>query len=258
MSLTLDHLTTPPRLDAPRIADVGFGGILVTFSDVLSDTANNAALAFRAAIDALALKGVIETSTSLTSTFVSYDPLILARDELSRTLQNLVESQNWGSAVLTMHRKRWLIPAVFGGDVYGPQLKEASELAGVTPERAVAEICSNPLRVLTLGFAPGQPYLGSLPAHWDIPRQSGLTKRVPVGAITVAIRQIVLFAASTPTGWRQVGACGFQGFRPQSEEPFAFSPGDEVLFRSVEADEYEDILSRDRSGSGGATWEALS
>jgi len=241
----------------PRIVDVGISGMLVTFSDVLSDHANTAALAFRAAVDALGLVGVSETSTSLTSTFVTYDPLVMARDALRARLFELAHDCDWGAAALPTNRALWTIPSVFGGEDAGPQLEEAARLAGVSPDEAVSEFCAKPLRVMTLGFAPGQPYLGSLPQNWDIPRQTGLTKRVPVGAITVAIRQIVLFSTSTPTGWRQVGRCGFEAFRPDDPQPFALSPGDEIRFRSVSEREFDDLQSHDQSGNGGAVREEM-
>ncbi|MBT8414728.1 MAG: allophanate hydrolase subunit 1 [Boseongicola sp.] len=231
--------------------------MLVTFSDVLTDGANGAALAFRAAVEDLDLKGVSETSTSLTSAFVTFDPLVLEREALRRTLSELVEDRDWLTAKLPGNRVRWIIPSLFGGDVTGPQLEEAARLADVSAEDAILELCAKPLRVMTLGFAPGQPYLGSLPENWAIPRQTGLTKRVPVGAITVAIRQIVLFSTSTPTGWRQVGICGFKAFRREAEQPFALRPGDEIQFQPVLEQEYDDIQARDQSGDGGATHEIL-
>jgi len=231
--------------------------MLVTFSDVLTDGANGAALAFRAAVEDLDLKGVSETSTSLTSAFVTFDPLVLKREALRRTLSELVEDRDWLTAKLPGNRVRWIIPSLFGGDVTGPQLEEAARLADVSAEDAILELCAKPLRVMTLGFAPGQPYLGSLPENWAIPRQTGLTKRVPVGAITVAIRQIVLFSTSTPTGWRQVGICGFKAFRREAEQPFALRPGDEIQFQPVLEQEYDDIQARDQSGDGGATHEIL-
>ncbi|WP_366141689.1 carboxyltransferase domain-containing protein [uncultured Boseongicola sp.] len=248
---------SPDMSAFPRIVDVGLCGMLVTFSDVLTDGANSAALAFRAAVEALGLDGVSETSTSLTSTFVTYDPLLLARDALRARLQELTEDRVWSAAPLPTNRVLWTIPAVFGGEEAGPQLEEAARLAGVSPDVAVAELCAKPLRVMTLGFAPGQPYLGSLPKNWDIPRQSGLTKRVPIGAITVAIRQIVLFSTSTPTGWRQVGKCGFHAFRPNAPEPFALKPGDEIRFRSVSAQDFANLQAGDQSGDGGAIREGL-
>ncbi len=90
----------------------------------------------------------------------------------------------------------------------------------------------------TIGFAPGQPYLGELPQAWDIPRQTDLTPRVPEGAVTVAIRQIVLFAVSSPTGWWHLGQTTLQLFRPEAEMPFLLRPGDEVQFDSVDAERF--------------------
>ena len=247
------HSHTSNASGFPHIVDVGLNGMLVTFSDVLTDDANGAALAFREAVNDLDLDGISETSTSLTSAFVTFDPLVLEQAVLRDALHELAEDRDWSKATLPANRVRWIIPAVFGGDVTGPQLEEAARLADVSAEEAITELCAKPLRVMTLGFAPGQPYLGSLPENWAIPRQTGLTKRVPVGAITVAIRQIVLFSTSAPTGWRQVGLCGFKAFRREAAQPFALRPGDEIQFRAVSAAEYDDIQARDQSGDGGAS-----
>ncbi len=240
----------------PQIRNVGLSGVLVSFSDTLSEAGNRAALAFRARIQAEAFTGVLETATSLTSTFVSFDPDQITRGKIYGYLSSLLESESWENAALPNNRRLWRIPAVFGGD-FGPQLEQAALLAGLTAEQAVQDITASRLRVMTIGFAPGQPYLGSLSDHWDIPRQTGLTRRVPVGAIVVAIRQLVLFTAETPTGWRHVGQTGFRGFRPDTNNPFALSPGDEVQFSSVDAREYVEICAQDQTGDGGARWEAL-
>lgn len=242
--------------DFPRIVDVGLTGMLVTFSDELTEPLNRAALAFREAVDNLKLEGLVETSTSLTSAFVSYDPLVLSRDVLRLRLSELAAERDWTEAIMLGKRCLWTIPAIFGGEA-GPQLREASDLAKVDEDVAVAQLCAEPLRVMTLGFAPGQPYLGSLPENWNIPRQTGLTKSVPIGAITVAIRQIVLFSTSTPTGWRQVGLCGFRAFRPEAEAPFALRPGDEIRFHSVSHDEFQELQERDSTGEGGAVCEVI-
>jgi len=241
----------------PKFVSVGLNGLLITFADHLTDDANRAALALRAGIDALGIEGVSETTTSLTSTFVIYDPQILPQDALRSQIETLLAGRDWGAGKLPANRRLWHIPAVFDDPEHGPQLAEAARLAGVDPAEAVAQICRDPLRVLTIGFAPGQPYLGTLPENWNIPRQTGLTKQVPMGAITVAIRQIVLFAGPSPTGWRQVGQCGFRLFRPESEAPFVLSAGDEIKFFPVSAAEFAEICNADTTGDAGATWEAL-
>ncbi|WP_224814154.1 allophanate hydrolase subunit 1 [Hasllibacter sp. MH4015] len=238
----------------PRIRNVGVDGLLVSFADALSEPANRAALAFRQALEREGWDGVEETSTSLVSTYVRFDPLAVDFADLRARVEAVLGDRDWTDAELPEGRKLWRIPTVYEGD-YAPQLEEAAAMAGLSPEAALAEISTTRVRVQTIGFAPGQPYLGPLPEAWDIPRQTELTKQVPVGAVTVAIRQIVLFSVSAPTGWRQVGQTAFQLFRKDDDAPFVPRPGDEVLFDPVGADAFDNL--RASGPDGGATWTRL-
>ena len=138
-----------------------------------------------------------------------------------------------------------------------PQLEEAAKVAGLDPDEAIRQLSTTQVRVLTIGFAPGQPYLGELDPVWNIPRQQALTKSVPAGALVVAIRQLVVFTSATPTGWRHVGQTAFRTFRQSDARPFALTPGDELVFPAVSVAEYEKIIAQDTSGNGGAEREAI-
>ncbi len=242
-----------PAPDFPRIRDVGLSGLLVTFADTMSEPANRAALAFRAAVEAAGWDGTGETATSLTSAFIRYDPAALDRGALHGLVSDLLASRDWTRAPLPPGRRLWRIPVVLGGE-HGPQLDEAAEAAGLTPDRAAQEIAAARTRVLTIGFAPGQAYLGELPAHWNIPRQKDLTLSVPQGALVTAIRQLIVFARPTPTGWRHVGQTAFRSFRPGTDTPFPLNPGDEIAFDPVPAADLPALEGRE---DGGATSEAL-
>ena len=242
--------------DTPQIRTVGLSGLLVTFAQKITEPANRAALAFRAAVDAQDWPEVSETSTSLVSTFLAVDLATTPADAMKERLQELLKSRNWLDAPLPEGRTLWQVPTLYGTDL-APQLEEAAEVAGVDPDAAVKEISESRVRVLTIGFAPGQPYMGELSKTWDIPRQQGLTKSVPAGALIVAIRQLIVFTNAAPTGWRHIGQTAFKTFRPDNDQPFTLSPGDELTFPPITRAEYEDILAKDPSGLGGATREAL-
>ncbi|WP_161556073.1 carboxyltransferase domain-containing protein [Mangrovicoccus ximenensis] len=152
-------------------------------------------------------------------------------------------------------QRRWHIPVAFGGN-HGPQLAEVAELAGTREEEAVRQICAAELRVLAIGFAPGQPYIGLLPERWNFPRMSALNPEVPAGALTIAVRQIVMFTAASPTGWRQVGRAAFRNFLPGREPPVPLRAGDAIRYVPVSADEYETLAAAE-DGLGGATLEVL-
>lgn len=114
----------------------------------------------------------------------------------------------------------------------------------------MADLTAARVRALAIGFAPGLPYMGPLPEHWDIPRQTALTPVSPAGAVVVAVRQLIIFPAPTPTGWRQVARTGFRAFRPGAAAPFPLSAGDEVRFRAVDAAEFEALVAADPEGGG--------
>lgn len=233
---------------------LGPDGILVRFSDRLEEPANRAALAFRAMLDEAQFEGVVETATSLTSVYLRFRPDIVSRAALGEQVQSALAMADWMTSPLPKGRRLWHIPAVFGNE-HGPGLEAAAELAGVTAEAAVAEVTAQTLRVLALGFAPGQPYLGFLPSHWSIPRQTEVTPEVPRGAVVVAVRQVIPFANAAPTGWRQIGRTGFRCYDADASPPMPLRPGDEVRFHSVTASELDRLTADSR---GGAEAEALS
>lgn len=239
------------------IRTVGLAGILVTFAEKMSEPANRAALAFRAAVTSEDWPEVRETSLSLVSVFMSVDLVVCDIASLQDRIEALLATQDWYSAPLPRGRTLWHVPTVYGTDL-APQLEDAAALAGLDPDEAVRQLSHARVRVLTIGFAPGQPYLGELDPVWNIPRQQSLTQSVPVGALVTAIRQLIVFSAATPTGWRHVGQTAFQTFRPSATQPFPLSVGDEMVFPEVRKSELEAIRAKDDTGHGGADREALS
>lgn len=249
-------MTQTPQSDRwPSVRTVGVDGLLVSFADTLSEPANRAALAFRSELEKDAPDGLEEVSTSLVSTYLRFDPLAVPHAHMQGAVETILQSRDWYSVSLPEGRRLWQIPTVYGTDL-APQLQDAADLAGLSVEDAIASISATRVRVQTIGFAAGQPYLGELPPDWDIPRQTQLTARVPIGALTVAIRQLVLFSVSTPTGWRHIGQTAFRAFRPDSETPFVLRPGDEVQFEAVSREVYETLQGQ--GPDGGATWVPVS
>ena len=244
---------TQPTPEFPVIRTGGVDGLLVSFGDRLSEPANRAALAFRAAVEGEGWEGVEETSSTLVSCFVRFDPLRLPHEVLRAKVDRLLKGRSWFDAVLPGGRRFWRIPTVYGTDL-APQLSQAAAAAGMREDAAVASLSGARVRVQALGFAPGQPYLGELPQAWDIPRQSQLSKPVAQGALVVAIRQLVLFGVSAPTGWQHVGQRAITLFQPGADEPVLLRPGDEVQFIATDAASLENMR---RDPNGGATFERI-
>lgn len=236
----------------PELRPLGVDGILVRFARSLTQEANARALSFRDQMETAGIAGVTEVASSLVSVRVGFDPGVTDRLAVTRAIE----------AVLAVHetpdtspRRLWRIPAAFGPE-FAPQLADTAAQAGLTQAQAISEIEAAVLRVIAIGFAPGQPYLGMLPDHWNIPRQSTLTENLPRGALITAVRQLIIWAADAPTGWRHIGQTAFRVYLPETAQPFAFTPGDAVQFLAVSDTEFCDIRSNTDT-NGGATCEVL-
>lgn len=242
----------PGNTEWPVVLPQGVDGAVVRFSDRLTEASNRAALALAAALARGVVPGVEEASSALASVYARFggDPV-----KGFAALSRLVAEEDFTQAALPGGRTLWRIPTAFGGGS-GPALEEVAAATGHTADSAIADLTGQALRVLAIGFAPGQPYLGELPPAWNIPRLDRLVD-VPQGAVVVAIRQAVLFANASPTGWRHVGQTAFRCFRPERERPFPLAPGDEVIFHAVSDEALENIRASDTGGDGGATAEAL-
>ncbi|WP_308915015.1 5-oxoprolinase subunit B family protein [Jannaschia sp. LMIT008] len=239
--------------DFPRIEPLGEAAWLVRFADRLDDGANRACLAFRAGLLTDPPDNVAETASSLGSVLVRMDDPRGA-DAVLSALERRLADRDW-QAVPLPPRRLWRIPCCYDGDA-APEIEEAAALAGLSVPDAVAALSTTRVRVLALGFVPGMPYLGTLPPEWDLPRRSDLTPRVPEGALVVAVRQLVLFGTSSPTGWRQVGLTAFGCFRQDRDPPIALRAGDEVVFPAIDAEHLTDLQGA-ADGLGGSVAEDL-
>ena len=238
----------------PKIANVGLSGVIVSFSDTMGEAANWAAIAFRVAVEAAAWKDVTETSSTLVSCFVAVDLTTTEFEDIRARLITLLGTRDWLAAAPPPGRKLWTLPMCFGTE-RAPQLGEAAKAAGVTEAEAKAALAAARTRVITIGYAPGQPYLGLLDPMWNLPRQAELTPSVPAGALVIAIRQFVIFTATMPTGWRHIGQTAFRTFDPDRAQPVVLSPGDEIKFSPLTDTELAELEQGD--SLGGATWQPI-
>jgi len=248
---------TDPGDTAPEILPFGQAGVLVRMARTPSDQAAAAAQACARALTGMNLAGVRDVATSLTSVLLEFDHGVTSRGALLDAIRPMLEGTDWNTLTAPAPNRLWRIPATFGGD-HGPDLSRVAKTVGCTPSGAIDALVAPGLRVLSIGFAPGQPYIGFLGSDWALPRLSEITPHVPAGAIVTAVRQLVLFANPSPTGWQHVGQTAFRPFLLTRHEPVLLRAGDAIRFEPISASEHDTLAANDPDGLGGARCEALS
>lgn len=247
--MTAEAALTPAALPA------GLDGVLLRFALTPEPRAMAAAQRLAADLDRNLPPGVTEIAPGLVSVLLRFDRSVTARAVLSRLVLARAEAIAADPPTLPAPARRWTIPAAFGGE-NGPQLAEVAQAVGKSEAAALEEVCTADLRVLAIGYAPGQPYLGLLPEPWNLPRMRELNPQVPAGALVAAVRQLVMFTAISATGWRQIGLTGFRAFDPAREVPMPLKPGDSVRYAAVPASELATLMASG-DGLGGARLEVL-
>lgn len=218
----------------PRLLPLGDGAVIVQFGDEVDAATHARVLGFVQALAAARavgrLPGVGEWVPAFASVTVIGDDATetdaAARDaELLAIARQVVPAQASG--------RRWCLPACFDAEL-APDLAELAAARGLAAAEVVDLVVATPLRVYMLGFMPGFPYMGDLPAVLDSPRRASPRARVPERSIAVAGRMAAVYPWASPGGWHLIGRTPARLFDPAAPEPALLQAGDRVRWQPVD------------------------
>jgi inhibitor of KinA len=129
------------------------------------------------------------------------------------------------------------IPVCYGGD-FGPDLTAVAERAGLSPDEAAQLHQRTEYRVHAIGFLPGFPYLGGLPARLRTPRRASPRLQVPAGSVAIGGAQTGIYPLASPGGWNLIGRTPLALFRAEAHPSARLRVGDRVKFRPLSPEEF--------------------
>lgn len=216
----------------------GDTAVVVEFGDRVDRELSERVLGLSAAVHVANVNGVVECVPTYRSLMVLHDPLAISSAELIRTLELLVER----GATARRDARLWLIPASYD-EAHAPDLADVAVRTGLSEDEVIALHTSAVFHVYMIGFSPGFPYMGDLPASLVLPRRTDPRVKVPAGSIAIAAGQTAVYPVESPGGWHLIGATPVRLFDVQWPEPALLAPGDKVRFVRVSQDEFEEIRS---------------
>jgi inhibitor of KinA len=223
----------------PQLLDLGDGALTLEFGDRIDADLNARVIAARDALAAMHLDGVSDLVPTWRSLTVHFDPLRVDRNTLSAQLQLAAQAAPQQSALAT----RWLIPVSFGGES-GPDLAQVAQASGRSEAEVVEAVCASEFRVFLIGFLPGFPYLGELPAWLHLPRRATPRTTVPANSLAIAGAQAAIYPWQSPGGWHLLGQTPVRLFDvSDAARPALLAPGDSVRFRAVDHDEFSRLVA---------------
>jgi inhibitor of KinA len=96
--------------------------------------------------------------------------------------------------------------------------------------------------VYAIGFCPGFPYLGYLPATLSgVPRLPGPRLRVEAGSVGLTGRQTGIYTMVRPGGWNLIGLTPLQ-LVDVADNYFPLRTGDRVRFERIDEAQYRQLF----------------
>jgi KipI family sensor histidine kinase inhibitor len=232
----------------PLLLDAGDGALTIQFGDQINPalSARVASLdrAVRAAIAQGVLPGVVETMPTFRSLTVLYDPLRTRRAAVQAALAPLLASADDTTA---SGGRQWRLPVAYGGEA-GIDLDELAGASGLSRQAVIDLHAGTVYRVYMIGFMPGFPFMGDLPAPLHRPRRTEPRLRVPAGAVAVANGLTAIYPWQSPGGWHLIGRCPVPLFDAALASPSLLAPGDTVRFEPVSTARLAELEAAIRAG----------
>jgi inhibitor of KinA len=220
-----------------RILPNGDAALVVEFGDRIDLTLNERVLALADQIAADAIPGILETIPTFRSLMISFDPSRIAHGALARRVLVLLAD----APGRQRSGRLWRLPVCYDPDV-APDLADAARRAGMSPETFASRHCGMMHHVYMLGFLPGQPYLGDLPAELALPRRETPRMKVAAGSVGVASRMTCVFPKETPCGLNVIGRTPVTLWDHRRREAALLAPGDRVAFEQVGFEDFRRLM----------------
>jgi KipI family sensor histidine kinase inhibitor len=221
----------------PRILASGDTALVVEFGTKADRALSELVLALDQRVREAGIVGVVEAVPTLRSLMIHHDPTVIDHDGLARALDPLIAGLEGGA----LAGRHWRLPACYE-PALAADLASVAASTGLSADEVVARHSGAVYRVYALGFLPGLPYMGDLPAGLILPRRQSPRVAVPAGSIAIATTMTVIYPLESPGGWHLIGRTPVSLFDAGRAEPSLLAPADTVQFEPVDRAEYDRLL----------------
>jgi inhibitor of KinA len=203
-----------------------------------------AALRFAAAVKRANERWLLDVVQAYTSVAVFFD---LERTTFAAVAERLrqIEVDPTAADLPEGHRHR--IPCCYEFQL---DLARVAQHTGLSADRVIELHAQGDYVVYAIGFCPGFPYLGYLPAELSgVPRLDQPRVRVEAGSVGLTGRQTGIYTEVRPGGWNLIGRTPLELVNV-ADGYFPLRTGDRVRFERIDEAEYSRLEGERLRASG--------
>jgi inhibitor of KinA len=213
------------------LAPLGDQGVLARFHDEAS------ALRWAEAVRSLEVPWLLDVVQAYATVAVFHDPDRIRQSDVLSRLAGLTVAPDAAGQTGRLHR----ITCCYERNL---DLERIAGATGLSIERIIHLHAGHVYTVYAIGFCPGFPYLGYLPAELcGVPRLETPRLRVEPGSVGLTGRQTGIYTEARPGGWNIVGRTPLvlvdvaDGYFPlRTGDRVRFERIDETVFRQLQGE----------------------
>lgn len=180
------------------------------------------------------LHGTSDLVPAYQSLVIYFNETVLTRkaQDIEHMLEQSVKAALQSYPIKTNETQVLEIPVCYEESFALDMLKVCEETGKSAAE--IIQLHTEPTyEVMMMGFVPGFPYMGILPAELHTQRKAIPRQAVPPGSVAIAGNQTGIYPLATPGGWNIIGCTPLPLIQLHQQPNFLFAPAQKIVFKSI-------------------------
>ena len=216
-----------------NISNLGDAAVYCDFGVEVNKSVNSEVIKYFKALKKENVESINNLTPSYNKLIVSYDLRKTNFKEVKKLIENLNvnETQDNNSTKIE-------IP-VCCDDQFSLDIKRLEEKLKINRDKILKNFFSKEYFCYMTGFIAGMPFLGDLDENMRVPRLETPRVKVPKGSVALTEQFANIYTFESPGGWNIIGNTPLDVFDNSKEvEPNLINPGDTVVFKQINIEEY--------------------
>ncbi len=219
---------------AYNIYPVGDSAIAIELAKQINERVHENVMSLYKQLSAAAIDGVVDIIPAYTTITIIYTKVTY------RHIQEQVEKHLSNCTKVELLKRNIEIPVCYDSS-YGLDIEQLASQKKISVQQLIQMHSQKKYLVYMIGFLPGFPYMASVDEQLQTPRLKNPRTEVLAGSVGIAGEQTGIYPFDSPGGWNIIGRTPLYLFNPANEKPALLQPGDEVSFKPIDKNEFNEI-----------------
>lgn len=216
-----------------NISNLGDAALYCDFGNDVNKETNSEVIKYFQNIKNNNIIGINNLTPSYNKLIISFDLSITNFGKLKKIIENLSinKEENLSS-------KNIEIP-ICCDELFSLDIKRLEDKLNLKREKIFENFFKKEYFCYMTGFIAGMPFLGDLDQNMRTKRLETPRVKVPKGSVGLTEQFTNIYTFESPGGWNIIGNTPISVFdNLKEEEPNLISPGDKVVFKRIDIDQY--------------------